>query len=37
MSDDPPISDKRDAAALLGWWIESGVDVATSEEARDWR
>ena len=37
MSDDPPISDRSDAAALLGWWIESGVDVATSEEARGWR
>jgi DNA polymerase len=37
MTGDPQISDKSDAAALLGWWIESGVDVAVSEEARDWR
>jgi len=29
--------DKRDAAAMLGWWIESGVDVALGEEPRDWR
>jgi DNA polymerase len=25
------------AAQLLGWWIDSGVDVAVGEEARDWR
>ena len=25
------------AASLLGWWIDSGVDVATAEEPRDWR
>ena len=25
------------AAALLAWWIESGVDVAVSEAPRDWR
>ena len=25
------------AGQLLGWWIDSGVDVAVSEEVRDWR
>ena len=37
MTGDPQNSDKSDTAALLGWWIESGVDVAVGEEARDWR
>ena len=36
MTADPQIS-KGDAAALLSWWIESGVDAAVSEEPRDWR
>ena len=26
-----------EAASLLGWWLESGVDVALQEEPRDWR
>ena len=30
-------SDQRQAAALLGWWLESGVDVPLGEEPRDWR
>ena len=37
MTGDSQISQKSEAAALLRWWIESGVDVAVSEEARDWR
>lgn len=37
MTGDPQISQKSEAVALLRWWIESGVDVAVSEEARDWR
>lgn len=37
MTAGPQTSEKSDAAALLGWWIESGVDVAVGEEARDWR
>ena len=28
---------RADAAALLGWWIEAGVDVPVAEEPRDWR
>ncbi len=28
---------RKDAAALLGWWLEAGVDVPVAEEARDWR
>ena len=29
--------DAADAASLLEWWMESGVDLAISEEPRDWR
>ena len=29
--------DRRAAAELLGWWLESGVDAAISEQPRDWR
>lgn len=25
-----------EAASVLGWWLESGVDVAVQEEPRDW-
>lgn len=25
-----------EAASLLGWWVEAGVDTAVSEEARQW-
>ena len=28
---------RAEAARLLAWWIEAGVDVAVQEEARDWR
>jgi DNA polymerase len=28
--------DAAQAASLLGWWLESGVDAAIGEEARDW-
>ena len=28
--------DRAAAASLLGWWLESGVDVAVGDEARDW-
>lgn len=30
------IIDRAVAASLLGWWLDAGVDVATSEEPRDW-
>lgn len=29
--------ESRAAAELLGWWLDSGVDVAVSEQPRDWR
>jgi DNA polymerase len=28
--------DRAAAVAALGWWVEAGVDVAVSEEPRDW-
>jgi DNA polymerase len=28
--------DRAAAAAALAWWVEAGVDVAVSEEPRDW-
>jgi DNA polymerase len=31
----PPI-DRNEAASLLGWWLEAGVDVALAEEPRNW-
>ena len=34
------IDDKMDAGGALhalGWWLESGVDIAIAEEPRDWR
>lgn len=31
------VIDQAAAARLLGWWIDSGVDVAVSETPRDWR
>ena len=37
MTSDEAEIDPATAASLLGWWIESGVDVAISEEPRDWR
>ena len=37
MGGDPDTLDRRAAAELLGWWLESGVDVAVSEEPREWR
>ena len=29
--------DRAAAASALGWWLDSGVDVAVAESARDWR
>ena len=29
--------DAAQALAALGWWLDSGVDVAISEQPRDWR
>ena len=29
--------DRRAAAEMLDWWLDSGVDVAVSEQPRDWR
>ncbi len=29
--------DRGEAISALGWWLESGVDVAISETPRDWR
>ena len=37
MAGDKQSFNERDAAGLLGWWLESGVDVALGEEPRDWR
>ena len=37
MGGDPATLDRRAAAELLGWWLESGVDAAISEAPRDWR
>ena len=37
MGGDPATLDRRAVAELLGWWLESGVDVAISEQPRDWR
>ena len=31
------VIDQAAAARLLGWWLDSGVDVAVSETPRDWR
>lgn len=28
---------RAEAASLLAWWVEAGVDVAIQEEGRDWR
>lgn len=28
--------DRAQAASLLGWWLDAGVDVAIAEEPRDW-
>lgn len=28
--------DKAEAASLIGWWLEAGVDIAIAEEPRDW-
>lgn len=28
---------RAEAASLLGWWLDAGVDVAVQDEARDWR
>jgi len=28
--------ERSQAASLLGWWLEAGVDVAIAEEGRDW-
>lgn len=36
MNPEPPIPGQREAASLLSWWLEAGVDVAISEDARDW-
>ena len=37
MGGDQTTLDRRAATELLGWWLESGVDVAVSEQPRDWR
>lgn len=36
-SSDEVVIDTAEAARLLGWWLDSGVDVALSETPRDWR
>jgi uracil-DNA glycosylase len=36
MSDRPSSIDPAEAASLLGWWIEAGVDTAVTEEPRNW-
>ena len=28
--------DRAEAASLIGWWLDAGVDVAITEEPRDW-
>lgn len=28
---------REEAASLLAWWVEAGVDVVVSDEPRDWR
>jgi len=28
--------DRAEAASLIGWWLDAGVDVAIAEEPRDW-
>ena len=27
---------RAEAASLLGWWLDAGVDAAISEQPRDW-
>jgi len=34
---DAAMIDRQAAASLLGWWLDSGVDVAIAEQPRDWR
>ena len=29
--------DRAGAMSALGWWLDSGVDVAITEAPRDWR
>jgi len=36
-SSDTDMIDRQAAAGLLGWWLDAGVDVAVSEQPRDWR
>ena len=37
MGGDQRSIDRHAATELLGWWLESGVDVALAEQPRDWR
>ena len=37
ITNDATAIDPATAASLLGWWLESGVDVAVAEQPRDWR
>ena len=30
------LMDRRDAAALLQWWLDAGVDMPAAEESHDW-
>lgn len=36
MNTEPATSGQEEAASLLAWWLEAGVDVAVSENSRDW-
>ena len=36
MGGDIGLIDRKDAAALLTWWLESGVDTAVAETPRNW-
>ena len=33
---DPPTINQADAASLLGWWLDAGVDVAIGDGPRNW-
>jgi len=35
--EDTAAPSRAEAASLLAWWLEAGVDVAVQEEPRDWR
>ena len=36
MGGDLQAQDEIAAASLVGWWLDSGVDTAVSEQSRDW-